>query len=138
MAKFRAGKTGRTRFGADTNLSNQNWTTSLDRTELDTSNFEGGSKRSWLTGLEQLAWTIGALWNAQQNQFSADPPGLYPRDDGVSMKLFPDQKQALIYWDMPTWMCSKSDMGVTVDGLVTFNASGKAQEDFVKVTGNAP
>lgn len=135
MAKFRAGKTGSTQVGAAM-LSNQKWDVSFEGTELDTSNFEGNGRRSWLLGLEQLSWNLGALYNAQQNQVSDDPPGLYPRDDGTNMKLFMDKDAMNIYWSLPTWICSSSKMSVDVNGLVMFDASGKAQDDFVKITGN--
>jgi hypothetical protein len=135
MAKFKAGKAGRTQIVA-TNMTNKGWTISLDAMELDTSNFESGGKKSYLIGLEGLAWTIEANFDAAKNPLD-DPPGFYMRDDGVTMKLYTNVANNR-FWSMPTWMCSKCDMGVTVAGLVTFNASGKAQEDFALITGSNP
>lgn len=135
MAKFRAGKSGRTQVTGAT-MANQSWTTALNADELDTSNFESGGKKSWLIGLQWLEWTIGTLWNAQQNPLG-DPPGLYVRDNGTNMKLYENQTDNL-FWSMPNWMCSSSKMDCTVSGLVMFNASGKAQEDFVLLSGSVP
>ena len=108
------------------------WSTTLHADELDTSNFESNGKKSWLIGLQGLDWTIGANWDAAQPPFT-DPPGLYMRDDGTAMNLY-TKVSTNKYWNMPHWMCSNAQMEETVSGLVTFTASGRAQEDFSYAT----
>lgn len=127
MATFLAGKTGRVSVNGAT-MAATRWSTTLHADELDTSNFESNGKKSWLIGLQGLDWQVGTLWDSAQPPFT-DPPGLYMRDDGTSMNLY-TKVSTNKYWSMPHWMCSNSSMEETVSGLVMFNASGKAQEDF--------
>lgn len=132
MPTFLSGKTGSVVVNGAT-LAATRWSTTLSADELDTSNFEGNGKKSYLIGLQGLAWTIGTLWDAAQDWFD-DPPGLFMRDDGTNMKLY-TKLSTNKFWSMPTWMCSNSAMEETVSGLVSITASGKAQQDFVQITG---
>jgi hypothetical protein len=137
MAVFRAGKGGRTRIQnaqGSTNLANQSWDITHSGDKLDTSNFEGNGKKSWLIGLESLSWRLGALFDANKNP-EDDPPGLYVRDDGEGMQLFTNKTDNK-YWNLPSWICDSSHMSVTVAGLVMYDASGMAQNDFEKITGS--
>jgi hypothetical protein len=135
MPKFRAGKSGRTKVNGAV-MSNQSWAVQLQADELDTSNFEGNGKKSWLIGLQWLTWNVGTLWNAQQNPL-ADPPGLYVRDDGINMQLFENVTDNK-FWNLPSWICSESKMDCTVSGLVMFSASGKAQDNFELLNTSVP
>lgn len=147
MAKFRAGKTGRVQFnaGGEYNMTAKGWTTSLDGDELDTSSFESASittpgvvlrGKTYLIGMSSLSWTIDANWDAAKNPLD-QPPGLYVRDDGTLMKLFSSTADGR-FWSMPTWMCSGCNMAVNATGIVSFKANGKAQDNFVLITGSNP
>jgi hypothetical protein len=127
MAKFRAGKSGSAAVNS-IQMAMPRWNTTLSGDELDVSNFESNGRRSYLIGLQGLAWGIGTLWQSDQNPL-VDPPGLYMRDDGTNMKLNTNVTDNL-FWTLPTWMCSNAAMTCDVHGVVTFDASGKAQADF--------
>lgn len=131
MAVFKAGKGGRAQV-TGINMAMQNWTANVTADELDCSNFEGNGKKSWLIGLQWLDWSIGTLWDSAQVPLT-DPPGLYVRDDGTAMNLYANVSLSK-FFSLPNWVCSKSNMGVEVAGLVKFDAAGKAQEDFVLLT----
>lgn len=135
MATFKAGKTGRVQVNA-INMATSEWSCTLTGAELDTSNFEGNGRHSYILGLEGMSWSISSLYDAAKNPLD-DPPGLYARDDGTNMKLYVDRPNSR-YWDLPTWICSSAATTVTVAGLVTFTASGKAQDDFALLTGSNP
>lgn len=131
--KFRSGKTGRTTVNAQT-IKNNEWDVTYRGADLDTTNFESNGYEEGLTGLIGADWTIKGDWDAGVNPYD-NPPGLYPRDDGVNMVLYPkvaDNKP----FTFPLWRCDSTRVGVRTDGKVTFDASGKSQGSFSIPTGS--
>lgn len=135
MAAFRAGKNSAVSVGGILLLESK-WDATHRGDDLDTTNFEGNGNESGLIGVAGLDWSFGANWDFSKNPYT-NPPGVYPRDDGSAMKLYADFTNGKFY-NLPTWRCLHATTGSTVRGLVTYNASGKAQDDFTytNVQGN--
>lgn len=133
MAKFRAGKRGRTEVNSQI-LSNKEWSTTYRGVDLDTTNFETNGKTTQLTGPVGVDWSIRGDWDASKNPLD-DPPGLYPRDDGTNMQLFTNQTDNTP-WQFPTFSVTNAKTTTSASGLVTFDTDGKSQDDFLPPEGS--
>ena len=130
---FRAGKTSRAQVSS-VDLTLSSWNATYDAPGLDTTNFEDNGFTTGLVGPYSLNWSLSGAFDAAQNPLT-DPPGLYPRDDGDSMKLYTkvaDNK----FFNLTTWMCTSSKIGTTATGLVTFASDGKNQGSFTVPDGS--
>lgn len=135
MAKFRAGKRGRTTVGTQT-LSNKEWSTTYRGIDLDTTNFENNGQTSQLTGPVGVDWSLRGDWDAALNPLD-DPPGLYPRDDGVGMILYTNVTDNTP-WQFAAFSVTNAKTTTSASGLVTFDADGKSQPGFIAPTGSVP
>jgi hypothetical protein len=137
-AKFRAGKSSRTTVGGAI-MSSTEYSAKDSAADLDTSNFESNGFHTHLIGLRGCSWTLTANWDAGQNAFSQDPPGLFPRDDGGvtngAITLYTNLADNKFY-QFPLWCCFDSDIKSTVTGLVTFNSSGASNGPYSIPSGN--
>lgn len=133
IGKFRSGKSGRTDVNSQI-LNNRQWSTNFTGASLDTSNFETNGWKQQLIGLESVAWSIAGDWDAGKNPLD-DPPGLFPREDGVDMLLYTNVTDAHV-WQIPFWSCSDSKTSTSVDGKVTFDASGDSQGQIFPPVGS--
>ncbi len=99
-------------------------------TPLETTNFESNGKYTGLIGIEQADWSLKGKWDSSQDPLG-DPPGLYPRDDGTQMDLFPESGSE---WNFPMWICTSSKISTRVSGTVDFESSGSSNGDFTPPT----
>jgi hypothetical protein len=95
---------------------------------LDTTHFESQGIEEGLIGIIGADWSLRGNWDATQNPL-ADPPGLFPRDNGTNMSLITNIVDADAYV-FPFWRCLNSKITTTANGLVTFDADGKNQGPF--------
>ena len=134
MAAFKTGVSGAV-IVAGVALRESKWGVTHRGDDHDTTNFEGNGKESGLVGVQGLDWNFGANWDFAANPYT-NPPGVYPRDDGSDMKLYAVRNSK--FYSMPTWRCIQAQTGAEIRGMVTYQASGKAQDDFTytNVQGN--
>jgi hypothetical protein len=131
----RAGKNARAQVGG-TNLRANTWRNTYRGDDLETTNFESQGAEQGTIGTTVNEWSIGADWDAQQNSLD-NPPGLYPRDDLLNVKLFENVGDNVL-WFIPVNRVISAENGAEVKRLVTFNANGKSQGGGYTVpTGNA-
>lgn len=125
--RFRAGKDSAATVGG-TLMAVEQWSSKYSGDKLPTNNFESNGLREGLIGFVGLAWSLKGSWDATENPL-ADPPGLFPRDDGANMTLTTNVTDGS-HFSMPLWICSDSDVASTATGLVTFDANGESQGNF--------
>jgi hypothetical protein len=106
----------------------QEWTVTGRGADLDTTNFESQGIEEGLIGIVGADWSIRGNWNPAQNPM-ADPPGLFPRDNGTDMSLITSIADADAYV-FPFWRCLNSKITTSASGLVAFDADGKNQGPF--------
>lgn len=132
----RSGKNSRISIGtANTILKFARWTTNWRGDDLDTVNFSSAGKGEGLLGIDQVEISMGGDWDAARNSFD-DPPGIYPRDDLKTVKLFENVIDN-VGWSFPYMRVRSANNGTEVRGKVTFEASGMSQGTFTVPTGNA-
>lgn len=127
MAIYRAGKLSIWLVESE-NLTGTQYTVKRTGDNVDVSNFETNGFRLSLLGLQGGDWSGGGIWNADNNPY-ADPPGLYPRDDGTDMIFMPSSLGAANV-TFPVWACWDSEISTSVSGAVQFQASGTSQGVF--------
>lgn len=127
MPTFRSGKTSAASVQGTT-LANTDWSIKYNGQDLDTTNFESDGYEEGLTGILSASWTLKGSWDSGSDPTS-DPPGLYPRDDGVDMTLTPSTLGGRTY-SLSSWRCMDTDISTNVRGVVQYNSSGKNQGTF--------
>jgi hypothetical protein len=128
---FRAGKSGRVTIGlepAAQHLALQEWAVTGRGADLDTTNFESQGLEEGLIGIVGADWSVRGNWDSAMNPM-ADPPGLFPRDNGTNMSLITNIGDADGYV-FPYWRCLNSRITTTANGMVAFDADGKSQGPF--------
>ncbi len=124
VGKMRAAKNSRVIYTAVT-LRRASWKATAKADDLDTTNFESGGHEQGTIGVDSIEWSLGGDWDASINEFD-DAPGLYPRDDGGSLKLFTNVSDN-VFWLIAATRVLSSENGADIKGKVTFAASGKSQ-----------
>lgn len=128
---FRAGKNSRAQVNAQ-NMTQANWDATFSGENLDTTNFESNGFSEGIIGVWELQWSISGRWNASQNP-NADPPGLFPTEEGANMSLYVNVADDTSY-DMPSFRCTSGKASTSATGAVDFNASGMSQGTFTAPT----
>ena len=123
---FRAGRTSRVAVGAN-NLKQNEYTVTDKAEKLDTTNFEDQSYGEAISGIREAEFSLKGVWDAGNNYYANDPPGLYPRDDGgtnndattIYTSLLDAVKSFYIF---PYWGCMSAKISSTARGTVNFEA----------------
>lgn len=123
VGKMRAGKNSRIIVGS-TNLYMAKWKATWKGDDLDTTNFEALGEQGTI-GVIVCEFSFGGDWPAAQNMFDS-PPGIYPRDDGATLKFYENVTDA-VYHSLATFRIISADNGAEVKGKVSFDANGKSQ-----------
>lgn len=124
---FRAGKTSRAQCNAQ-DMTMASWTATYDGMDLDVTNFESAGFEEGIIGVKSLQWTVSGRWNASQNP-NADPPGLFPTDAGLNLKLYVSTNDNTAYL-MPVFRCFKGTAKTSAKDAVDFEADGHSQGTF--------
>lgn len=124
---FRAGKNSRAQVNAQ-NMTTANWSAAYRGENLDTTNFESNGYEEGIIGVLGLDWDLSGRWNASQNP-NADPPGLFPTEEGSDMNLYVNVADDLSY-DMPSFRCFNGTASTSATGAVDFKANGSSQGTF--------
>lgn len=131
---FRSGKNSRAQCGTSPqNMTQANWTADYAGEDLDVTNFESNGYDEGICGVLSLAWSLSGRWNAAQNPF-ADPPGLFPTDEGDSLNLFVNVSDSTSY-GMTQFRCKSSKVTTSAKGAVDFESSGMSQGSFTTPSG---
>lgn len=130
---FRPGKYGQIQYNSII-LNQGNWNCEDSKPYLPTNTFTALGYTQGLTGLETAKWDFGTLWDAGVNPFD-DPPGVYPRSLGVSLKLLENTADN-VGWVLPYVLVLSCKNGCPVDKEVSFDASGQNQGSFSRPTGS--
>ena len=129
---FRAGKNSRAQVN-NQNMTQSSWTATYKGEDLDVTNFESNGYDEGITGVLSLSWSLSGRWNAAQNPY-ADPPGLFPTDEGANMNLYVNVSDDTAY-EMPLFRVVQSEAKTTATQAVDFSASGMAQGTFTSPSG---
>lgn len=128
----RSGKNARIKCGANGDaLRNNTWNVNETADMLDTVNFESGEFDEGVTGIRAAEWSMRGAWDNSRKQIG-DPPGIYPRDDLVSL-IFYTNTSDNVSWTFPFARVRSATNGAEVRGLVTFEGSGMNQGTFTRV-----
>jgi hypothetical protein len=145
VGTFRSGKGGRVVVGA-TNCRLNKWSVTESGTKLDTTNFEsytaaygftdaagavGRTFKQGLIGEEGATFNIGGNWDPTQNP-STDPPGLYVREDGPRIKLYPSRIDGMLY-DFLSTILHQVTVNCSPPALVTFDVNGESQGPYTRL-----
>jgi len=129
---FRAGRNSRAQVNAQ-NMTTAQWSATFRGENLDTTNFESNGYEEGIIGIWGLDWSLSGSWNAAQNP-NADPPGLFPTEEGSDMFLYVNVSDDTAY-EMSTFRCTQGQASTTATGKVEFTASGMSQGSFTVPTG---
>ena len=137
----RAAKLSRVQVGSQ-NLAMASWEATAQGADLPTVNFEsynpatGETYAEGLYGVLSCDGRFGGAWDAGGggaggSKFTANPPGLYVRDDLANVRLFVNRTDST-YWDFIYMRIRGVNNSAAVEGLVLFNVSDfKNQGRFV-------
>ena len=128
---FRAGKNSRAQVNAQ-NMTMASWDATYKGENLDTTNFESNGYSEGIIGVLELSWNLSGRWNASQNP-NADPPGLFPTEEGSDMNLYVNVADDIAY-EMPTFRCFEGKASTTATGAVDFQSNGMSQGTFTAPT----
>lgn len=123
VGHFRAAKGSRVSVEA-TILKKSTWEVTYRGDDLDTTTFESQGFEQGTIGIVGLDWSLGANWDAQQNNLD-DPPGLFPRDN-LGTVIFFENVSDNVFWNIPVNRVISSKNGAEVRALVTFSSEGKS------------
>ena len=136
---FRARPTSRVQIGQ--NKLFQNEYTVTDKAEkLDTTNFEDNSYGEAISGIREAEYTLKGVWDAANNPYANDPPGLYPRDDGGTnndqTQIYTSQLDAVkSSFTFPLWGCMSAKVSSTARQTVNFEADCWSQGPYTDPSG---
>ena len=127
QTRFRQGKNAHCTSGGST-LYQVHWKCDWKGDIGPTDNFESGGYHEGLLGFQGLNWALGGNWDFSLDAF-ANPPGLYPRDDGTSLVLVPNSSSGGQF-SMSQFICEQSSIAPTATTIVTFDSNGQSQGSF--------
>lgn len=107
-----------------THLNMAEWRANGRGDDLDTTNFESGGAETGLIGVQVIEWDMGGDWDAINN-FYDEPPGIYPRDDFGTLRLYQSFADG-INWILNLNRVLSAENSTQVRGKVSFRASGKS------------
>lgn len=137
----RAAKLSRVQVGSQ-NLAMASWEATAVGADLPTVNFEsynavtGETYDEGIYGVLSASGRFGGAWDAGGggaggSKFTANPPGLYIRDDLASVSLFVNRTDST-FWNFIYMRIRGINVSAAVEGLVLFNVSDyKNQGRFV-------
>ncbi len=141
---FSAGKNSRAQV-AGTNCTFTEWTFKYLTEKIDTTNFEstgthpsGAGTATFIQstfGCLGATWSCKALWDSQQNRFDS-PPGIYPRDDLGTVKLYPDLGRNYFH-NIGQSLVISAETGARVRQDVSFSCDAEANGAFSNATGSS-
>lgn len=113
------------------NLALASWEATVTGADLPTVNFEsynaikGETYNEGLYGVLSCDGRFGGAWEAGGQgaispKFTANPPGLYVRDDLQTVKFFVNRTDST-YFDFPYMRIRGVNISAAVEGLVLFN-----------------
>lgn len=117
-----------------TQLAFAKWDVNFAVKDLDTTNFESNGFGEGISGIEQADLSFGGDWDAGQNPMD-NPPGIYPRDDLANLDFYENVTDN-VFWNFPYARLRSCKNGASVDGKVTYEASGMSQGLTVQPTGS--
>lgn len=128
----RAAKLSRVQVGSQ-NLAMASWEATAQGADLPTVNFEsyngvtGETYAEGLYGVLSCDGRFGGAWDAGGggaggSKFTANPPGLYVRDDLSNVSLFVNRNDST-FWGFTYMRIRGVNNSAAVEGLVLFNVS---------------
>lgn len=127
QARFRQGKNAQCQAGGSL-LYQVHWKCDWKGDIGPTDNFESAGFHEGLLGFQGLNWSLGGNWDFTLDMFSG-PPGLYPRDDGSTLVLTPNQLSGGAF-SMSQFICETSSISADASKVVSFDSSGQSQGSF--------
>lgn len=139
----RAAKLSRVQVGS-MNLAMASWEATMTGADLPTVNFESYNSGAGINetfgegimGVLSCDGRYGGAWDAGGGgaggaKFTADPPGLYPRDNLANVRFFVNRTDST-FWDFIYQRIRGVNISAAVEGLVLFNVSDfKNQGRFI-------
>lgn len=137
----RAAKLSRIQVGAQ-NLALASWEATMTGADLPTVNFESYNAvaaetfAEGIMGIVSADGRFGGAWDAGGggaggSKFTANPPGIYPRDDLANVLLYVNRTDST-FWNFIYMRIRGVNISAAVEGLVLFNVSDwKNQGRFV-------